>query len=241
MHRLKAYQDLIQAMRRVRREKCTFYHKSICYQDRRHWKSSEVLCHQKGLVKSFQQSSSRYFGKTVLLDLICVSSGRQVTGRPGQGSVLSLRIPGKSKGQFLRVLQDKVWLEKPDKSLSSNVEEPSSEGCLFQERKSPDCKVWCIMFSSFENKLWKDCSTKAQLFLIEAVRPLQSWNASPLISCGSKEAEAKCIGHPETVSKGEHLWVPKVADLRLGRTNDDALEGLSKVFGGTLQILPVES
>ena len=114
MHRLKAYQDLIQAMRRVRREKCTFYHKSICYQDRRHWKSSEVLCHQKGLVKSFQQSSSRYFGKTVLLDLICVSSGRQVTGRPGQGSVLSLRIPGKSKGQFLRVLQDKVWLEKPD-------------------------------------------------------------------------------------------------------------------------------
>ena len=141
MHRLKAYQDHIQAMRRVRREKCTFYHKSICYQDRRHWKSSEVLCHQKGLVKSFQQSSSRYFGKTVLLDLICVSSGRQVTGRPGQGSVLSLRIPGKSKGQFLRVLQDKVWLEKPDKSLSSNVEEPSSEGCLFQERKSPDCKV----------------------------------------------------------------------------------------------------
>ena len=70
---------------------------------------------------------------------------------------------------------------------------------------------------------------------------MQYWNASPFISCGSKEAEAKCIGHPETVSKGEHLAVPKTVDLRLGRTNDDALEGLSKVFGGTLQILPIES
>ena len=62
-------------------------------------------------------------------------------GRPGQGSVLSLRMSGKSKGLFLRVLQDKGWLEKPDKSLSSNFEEASSEGCLFQEIKSPDCKV----------------------------------------------------------------------------------------------------
>ena len=68
-------------------------------------------------------------------------SGRQVTYKSGQGSVLSIGTSGKSKGLFLRVLKDKGWLEKPDKSLSSNVEEPSSEGCLFQEIKSPDGKV----------------------------------------------------------------------------------------------------
>ena len=63
-------------------------------------------------------------------------SGHQVTDRSSQGSVLSLGMSGKSKGLFFRVLQDKGWLEIPDKSLSSNVEEPSSESVFFK-RENP--------------------------------------------------------------------------------------------------------
>ena len=74
MHRLKTYQGHIQAIRKVRREnshvpfiKSPYVTKIV--------DTGDLLCHQKCLVKSFQQASSRYFGKTVSLDLTCISSG----------------------------------------------------------------------------------------------------------------------------------------------------------------------
>ena len=51
----------------------------------------------------------------------------------------------------------------------------------------------------------KKTALSSVVILIEAVRPLQYWTISPFITCGSKEAGAKCIGHLITISKGESL------------------------------------
>lgn len=37
-----------------------------------------------------------------------------------------------------------------------------------------------------------------QLFLMEAIRPLQPGTVSPFIHCGSKEAGLRCFRHPVT-------------------------------------------
>lgn len=59
----------------------------------------------------------------------------------------------------------------------------------------------------------KNCSTKAWLFLVEAIRPLKCWSFSLFISCGSKEG-VKCIVPPVIISKDESLWDPKGVSLR---------------------------
>ena len=66
---------------------------------------------------------------------------------------------------------------------------------------------------------WKDCSTKAWFFLIEAIRPFQHWSFPPFISWGSEEVGAKLNGHPMTISSGESLWVSKGVDMRFRSTN----------------------
>ena len=93
---------------------------------------------------------------------------------------------------------------------------------IFQQTKSPGCKVWFLRSSSSENSLWKDCSTRAWLFLIEAVRPLQYWNTFPFISCGSKEAKAKSLGILRLSQKVENYEFQKGVDLRFRKTNGNA-------------------
>lgn len=85
---------------------------------------------------------------------------------------------------------------------------------LFQQVKSPGCSLWCCWSLSPGNMLLRDCSAKVWLFSTETSRSI-----SLLTSYGSEEAWPKCIGHPVIISKGESLWVPKMGDLRLRRTN----------------------
>lgn len=82
----------------------------------------------------------------------------------------------------------------------------------------------------------KDCSIKAWLFLIKVIRHLQYWNIIPFVSCGSKEAGIGCMGHIESISKGQGFWVPKDVNLRFKRTKLAVL-----VFVVSLQILPIDS
>ena len=63
----------------------------------------------------------------------------------------------------------------------------------------------CLRSSSPESALWKHCSSKTWLFLIEAIRPSQHRNISHFISCRLNSARAKCIECPVTISKGESL------------------------------------
>ena len=63
----------------------------------------------------------------------------------------------------------------------------------------------CLRSSSPESALWKHCSSKTWLFLIEAIRPSQHRNISHFISCRLNSARAKCIECPVTLSKGESL------------------------------------
>lgn len=99
---------------------------------------------------------------------------------------------------------------------------PTSLICISWENSLIRCHLirWPLIkvFVSREC-LWKDCSTKAWLFLVRS-RPLWYWSISPFISCGSKEATAKGIGCLVTLS----LLVLEGMDLRFRRIN-------SGVFG----------
>lgn len=92
----------------------------------------------------------------------------------------------------------KAWLAILDRVLSSEVGDNSS-GDVFPKIKFLGCKVWCLRSVSPEGvKIW--------LFLAGAIKPLQNCSSSPFISCGSKEAGAKCTGHPVTIPKVYDSW-----------------------------------
>lgn len=122
---------------------------------------------------------------------------------------LSSWVSHESRSLFLGVWWHSGWLAVFDRGLSNEIEE--SSGRVFSERWNLQVaiSVWCLRSSFPEGTLWKDCSTKTWLLLTAPVRPLQYWRISAFISCESKEAGVKCIGHSVTVPKVASLWVSK--------------------------------
>ena len=119
----------------------TFYVKSICYQDHKHWRSSECYVIIKGLVTNFRQAWPGYLEKAVSSDVICSNSGKsllsghQMICRSSQGLELSLSVPHESKSLFLGVLRHKGWSAVPDRGLSTEVK-GSSFGSIFSNRQN---------------------------------------------------------------------------------------------------------
>lgn len=107
---------------------------------------------------------------------------------------LSLGMWHESKNLFLGIWQYKLVIL--DWSLTSEVKESSSGGIFSNRQKSPSCREWWLRPLSAKTSLWKDCSAKTWLFLIEALLLLQYWSISPFINFESKEAGDKCFGHP---------------------------------------------
>ena len=119
-----------------------------------------------------------------------------------------------SKIPLLGLWQQKCWLSVLNRGLSSEYEDISSEG-FFSSRRNVQIARYDASGLQLPRTYWKDCYTKAWLFLLEAFAIL-------FISCESKEGGVKFIGHPMTVSKAKSVWVPKEVDLRSGRTNGNA-------------------
>ena len=84
--------------------------------------------------------------------------------------------------------------------------------------KSSGCKEWCL---KSQGQTEKNALLKHGHFY-RSNQHLWYWSIFPFISCGSKEAGAKCIGCSVIISKGESLWTPKGVYLtfrKIGRTN----------------------
>ena len=91
---------------------------------------------------------------------------------------LSSWVSHESRSLFLGVWWHSGWLAVFDRGLSNEIEE--SSGRVFSERWNLQVaiSVWCLRSSFPEGTLWKDCSTKTWLFLIEAVKLLKYWGIS---------------------------------------------------------------
>lgn len=93
--------------------------------------------------------------------------GRQGVCRSSQGLVLSLEVLCESKSLFPGVWWLKSWLAVSDKVESFWIDEIS----MLQDGVLKVVISW--------GALWEDWATKAWLFLIEAIRPLQFWSSCP--------------------------------------------------------------
>ena len=173
---------------------------------------------------NFQQAWFGYPWKAVSSDVICFSSGKSLL-LGHQMMCCPVRVwcflwvchvnPSVPWSLVAHWLGSITWW-----GLSIEVEESSSGG-VFSNRwnlQVTKC-VWWLRSSLLESALWKDCSTKTLLFLIEAIWPLHYWTISSFISCGSEEPSALRV---LWLSKGESLWVPKGVDVRFRRTNGNA-------------------
>ena len=196
----------------MRRGKWKFLLKSICWQDHRHWRSSETLFSSK----IWQQTSNR-FGPYILGKLSHQNFSASILGNlyfwipdyvwlhlkfgvffrynvnPRVHSLKfgSIRVDYQYlMGHLQRVILERelFWKESYSRGIFSSR----------QNLQITRCK--CLKSLSPEVTLWKDCTTKTWLLLIEAFRPFRCWSVSPFISCGSEGERTKYLVHPGTIS-----------------------------------------
>lgn len=133
----------------------------------------------------------------VMLQMSCFNFGKSLLPSHQmmncQSLVLSfLSMVCESKSLFPGVWQQNDWLAVPDRGLSNK--RVLLRTILLMDKISRLQGLWCLSTSSSESPLWKHCYTKARLFLVEAIRPLQYWSISSVISCGSKKQEPRALG-----------------------------------------------
>ena len=80
VHRWETYWSGIYVTRRGRRETLsgTLYLKSICYQNRRHWRSSEALCYHQSFSDKLLTGMVWIFGESWIIRCVCFNSGKSL-------------------------------------------------------------------------------------------------------------------------------------------------------------------
>ena len=111
-----------------------------------------------------------------------------------------LSVVCESKSLFPGVWQQKDWLAVSDRGLYNKR---VLLGITLPKDKISRLQGVMRKYFIFRKHTVKTLLYQSKIIYVEAIRSLQYWSISSIISCGSKEAGAKCIGCSGTMSEGK--------------------------------------
>ena len=111
-----------------------------------------------------------------------------------------LSVVCESKSLFPRVWQQKDWLAISDRGLYNKT---VLLGITLPKDKISKLQGVMLKYFIFRKHTVNTLLYQSKIIYVEAIRSLQYWSISSVISCGSKEAGAKFIGCSGTMSEGK--------------------------------------